>query len=97
MGIYAGPLVRQAAEQLWQLLLQLQATPGQPELQSGASNVSSQLALATGLASSEELSIMAAPALVARLALVSHAHPCQACQQLCIKGSIHHQPPLHDS
>lgn len=59
--------MQQATEQLWQLLLQLQATPGQPQLEAGARDVCSQLASACGLSSSEELTSQAAPSLLQHL------------------------------
>ena len=58
-------------------LLQLQGTASQPDLQTGAHDVCSQLASASGLASSDELSAMSAPALLSQLAQASCPDPHQ--------------------
>ena len=65
--LHAGCLVRIALAQLWQLLLQLQATPGQPQLEAGARDVCGSLASACDLSSSDELTSLSAPALLQRL------------------------------
>ncbi len=67
---FAGAMIGQVAEQLWQLLLQLQATSGQPDLQTGAADLCGQLASACGRTSGHELTSAFAPAVLQRLAQV---------------------------
>ena len=67
----AGPQCSQVSQQLWLLLLQLQASESSPDLAAQAAAASQRLAVACHQGSSADLAAMHAPALVADLAQVT--------------------------
>lgn len=87
MGVGAQCSV--VSQQLWQLLLQLQASESHPDLALQAAAASERLAVACNEGSSADLAATHAPALITALAQVLLVHSCclpvkhTPCPDLC--------------
>lgn len=76
----AGPLCEGVSLQLWQVLLQLQATQGEEGLASAAREASAALSQACGWAGPTELAERHAPAILAATSQVGHLFPVYSIQ-----------------